>query len=254
MRQRQSGSKAAPRHCWRQHLLLLEKDGFHRRTTCLAHTDIVAHSELMHRQSGTKAAPVQRQTGSRESAAGGRRSEAQTATFGELSRQQPNAAAAKAVGSGGGDVGRTAATASYAAVARRQQSRASAVLATTPIAVGRGRLPSKDYMFGAYRDVCPYSDLMHQQLGSRPAPVQRQRQTAANRWRAARSAAQAATLGDYTETAAVNFFYFDNFTSIYIYLCKKRKTCRNYICSSSWEKICLHKFVSRRISVIPRKN
>ena len=159
-------------------------------------------------------------------------------------------------------LGRIAATASYAAVARRQQSRASAVLATTPIAVGRGRLPSKDYMFGAYRDVCPYSELMHQQLGSRPAPVQHQRQTAANRWRAARSAAQAATLGDYTETAAVNFFYFDNFISIYIYIyiyiytykCKKRKTCRNYICSSSWEKICLHKFVSRRISVIPCKN
>ena len=73
-------------------------------------------------------------------------------------------------------------------------------------------------MFGAYRDVCPYSELMHQQLGSRPAPVQHQRQTAANRWRAARSAAQAATLGDYTETAAVNFFYFDNFISIYIYI------------------------------------
>ena len=67
-------------------------------------------------------------------------------------------------------------------------------------------------MFGAYRDVCPYSELMHQQLGSRPAPVQRQRQTAANRWGAARSAAQAATL------AAVNFFYFDNFISIYIYI------------------------------------
>ena len=142
MRQRQGGSRAAPRQCWRQHPLLLDGDGFHRRTPCLAHTEIVAHSELMHRQSGSKA-----------------------------------------------------------------------------------------------------------------APVQRQRQRAANRWRAGRSAAQAATLGDYTETAAVNFFYLEKFyINIYIYLSlslfNQRKSCRNYKCSSLWEKeFCLHKFVSGRISV-----
>ena len=83
MRQWQGGSRAAPRQCWRQHPLLLGGDGFHRRTTCLAHTEMSAHKRV-------DASAIRQQT---------RACATSASNSGE-------SVAGSAVGSAGGDVGR----------------------------------------------------------------------------------------------------------------------------------------------------